>query len=194
MTMTEKTPAVPALAARTMIEAFRLTADAHPDRVAARTPDDSVSYTFAEVRERAASLAAAGVSGVAGGSLLLLPMATAPFGIRADVAMPVVALGLEVHLEHQWASGIEHEHVALARSRRHRLRHAMCRKNHRLTGVWDFVELLHKNGAFRPQCFHNEAVVNDLVPHVDGWPILFEREFDDLDRPVDTGTEATRRG
>ena len=58
MTMTEKTPAVPALAARTMIEAFRLTADAHPDRVAARTPDDSVSYTFAEVRERAERLAA----------------------------------------------------------------------------------------------------------------------------------------
>ena len=42
----------------TMIEAFRVTADAHPDRVAVRTPDDSVSYTFAELRERAERLAA----------------------------------------------------------------------------------------------------------------------------------------
>ena len=41
-----------------MIEAFRVTADAHPDRVAVRTPDDAVSYTFADVRERAERLAA----------------------------------------------------------------------------------------------------------------------------------------
>jgi len=58
MTTTEHAGSVPALAARTMVEAFRVTADAHPDRVAARTPDDSVSYTFAEIRERAERLAA----------------------------------------------------------------------------------------------------------------------------------------
>ena len=58
MTTTEHVGSVPALAARTMIEAFRLTADAHPDRVALRTPDDSLSYTFADVRERAERLAA----------------------------------------------------------------------------------------------------------------------------------------
>lgn len=39
------------------------------------------------------SLAAAGVSGVAGGSLLLIPMATSLFGISAGVAMQVVAIG-----------------------------------------------------------------------------------------------------
>ena len=39
------------------------------------------------------ALAAAGASGVAGGSLLLIPMATALFGISADVAMQVVAIG-----------------------------------------------------------------------------------------------------
>lgn len=42
------------------------------------------------------SLAAAGVSGVAGGSLLLIPMATALFGISADVAMQVVAIGFVI--------------------------------------------------------------------------------------------------
>lgn len=42
------------------------------------------------------SLAACGVSGVAGGSLLLIPMATALFGIDADVAMQVVAIGFVI--------------------------------------------------------------------------------------------------
>lgn len=42
------------------------------------------------------ALAACGVSGVAGGSLLLIPMATALFGISADVAMQVVAIGFVI--------------------------------------------------------------------------------------------------
>jgi serine/threonine transporter len=42
------------------------------------------------------ALAAAGVSGVAGGSLLLIPMATSLFGISADVAMQVVAIGFVI--------------------------------------------------------------------------------------------------
>lgn len=42
------------------------------------------------------SLAACGVSGVAGGSLLLIPMACALFGISTDVAMQVVAIGFVI--------------------------------------------------------------------------------------------------
>jgi serine/threonine transporter len=42
------------------------------------------------------SLAAAGVSGVAGGSLLLIPMACSLFGISADIAMQVVAVGFVI--------------------------------------------------------------------------------------------------
>ena len=42
------------------------------------------------------SFAAAGVSGVAGGSLLLIPMATSLFGISNDVAMQVVAIGFVI--------------------------------------------------------------------------------------------------
>jgi serine/threonine transporter len=44
----------------------------------------------------ASSVAAAGASGVAGGSLLLIPMATSLFGISADVAMQVVAIGFVI--------------------------------------------------------------------------------------------------
>lgn len=39
-----------------------------------------------------ATLGACGTSGVAGGSLLLIPMACAPFGLPGDVAMQVVAI------------------------------------------------------------------------------------------------------
>jgi serine/threonine transporter len=42
------------------------------------------------------ALAAAGVSGVAGGSLLLIPMACALFGIDANAAMQVVAIGFVI--------------------------------------------------------------------------------------------------
>jgi serine/threonine transporter len=50
-----------------------------------------------------ASLAAVGVSGVAGGSLLSLPMATSLFGIPNDVAMQVVAIGFVISVAQDWA-------------------------------------------------------------------------------------------
>ena len=40
-----------------------------------------------------ASVCACGASGVAGGSLLLIPLACSLFGITNDVAMQVVAIG-----------------------------------------------------------------------------------------------------
>jgi serine/threonine transporter len=43
-----------------------------------------------------ASIAACGVSGVAGGSLLLIPLATGLFGIPAELAMQVVAVGFVI--------------------------------------------------------------------------------------------------
>ena len=42
------------------------------------------------------ALAACGVSGVAGGSLLLIPLATSLFGISTDIAMQVVAIGFMI--------------------------------------------------------------------------------------------------
>jgi hypothetical protein len=34
--------------------------------------------------------------------------------------------------------------------------------------------------------------VDDLVADIDGWAEAFERELDNLDRPVDAGAEAAR--
>lgn len=52
-----------------------------------------VSMSSAMVVCLLATLGACGTSGVAGGSLLLIPLACSPFGISSDVAMQVVAVG-----------------------------------------------------------------------------------------------------
>jgi len=63
---------------------------------AAHTLNIPVDFPTALLLCIVSSLAAAGVSGVAGGSLLLIPMATALFGISADIAMQVVAIGFVI--------------------------------------------------------------------------------------------------
>lgn len=60
---------------------------------AAYTVGIEVSFVTALLLAFLATLAACGASGVAGGSLLLIPMACSLFGVPADVAMQVVAVG-----------------------------------------------------------------------------------------------------
>ncbi len=60
---------------------------------AANTVGIDVPFATALVLAFIATLAACGASGVAGGSLLLIPMACSLFGVNADVAMQVVAVG-----------------------------------------------------------------------------------------------------
>ena len=63
---------------------------------AANTLGISVDFATALLLCIVSALAACGVSGVAGGSLLLIPMAASLFGISADVAMQVVAIGFVI--------------------------------------------------------------------------------------------------
>ena len=60
---------------------------------AAHTLGVNVSFASAIVLSILATLGACGTSGVAGGSLLLIPMACSMFGINNDIAMQVVAVG-----------------------------------------------------------------------------------------------------
>ena len=60
---------------------------------AAHTLGIGVSFLSAIVLSILATLGACGTSGVAGGSLLLIPMACSMFGINNDIAMQVVAVG-----------------------------------------------------------------------------------------------------
>lgn len=63
---------------------------------AANTVGIHVSFVTAIVLAFIATLAACGTSGVAGGSLLLIPMACSLFGVDADTAMQVVAVGFVI--------------------------------------------------------------------------------------------------
>lgn len=60
---------------------------------AAHTLGVSVDFPTAFLLSFVSTLAACGASGVAGGSLLLIPMACSMFGISNDIAMQVVGIG-----------------------------------------------------------------------------------------------------
>lgn len=104
--------------------------------------------------------------------------------------MPV---GLDVHLAHQRAGGIEKEHVALARLRWHPLGHAMGGKHHRRFARRNLAQLLDEHRAFPAQPLDYVFIVHDRVPHIDRRAILLERQLDDLDGPVHSGAETARR-
>jgi serine/threonine transporter len=53
----------------------------------------NVDFGTAILLSIVASISACGASGVAGGSLLLIPLACSLFGINEDIAMQVVAIG-----------------------------------------------------------------------------------------------------
>src|SRR5215218_10100732 len=76
-----------AVGARTMTEAFRLTVEDHPDRVAIRTKDDEVSLTWAQLRDRVDALAGglAGL-GVGRGDTVALMLGNRPEFHIADLA------------------------------------------------------------------------------------------------------------
>ena len=63
---------------------------------AAHTMHIAVDFPSALLLSVVAAVAACGASGVAGGSLLLIPMAASLFGMNADVAMQVVAIGFVI--------------------------------------------------------------------------------------------------
>ncbi len=65
---------------------------------AAHTLGVSVDITTALLLSVVAALSACGASGVAGGSLLLIPLSCGLFGISNDVAMQVVAVGFVISI------------------------------------------------------------------------------------------------
>jgi long-chain acyl-CoA synthetase len=81
-----------AVGAATIAEAFRITAEDHPDRVAVRTKDDEVSLTWSELRDRVDALAR-GLHelGVRRGDTVALMLANRPEFHIADLA--VMSLG-----------------------------------------------------------------------------------------------------
>src|ERR671921_464504 len=81
-----------AAGAATIAEAFRITAEDHPDRVAVRTRDDEVSLTWSELRDRVDALAGGLAElGVKRGDTVALMLSNRPEFHIADLA--VMTLG-----------------------------------------------------------------------------------------------------
>jgi hypothetical protein len=99
-----------------------------------------------------------------------------------------------MNLEHQRAGGIQDEKIAQPGARWNGFSHTVGRKDHRLGGIWDFVDFLHKNGTFGPQAVDNESVMNDFVAHVDGGAELQKGKLHDLDGSVHARTKSARGG
>ena len=92
MAATAATVSRRALEARSMAEAFRITAEDFPDRVAVRTKDDGISITWGELRERVDALAGGlAALGVKRGDTVALMLANRPEFHLADLA--VMSLG-----------------------------------------------------------------------------------------------------
>jgi long-subunit acyl-CoA synthetase (AMP-forming) len=86
------TTLVRATGAATIAEAFRITAEEHPDRVAVRTKDDEISWTWSELRERVDALAGGLASlGVKRGDKVAIMLTNRPEFHLADLA--VMTLG-----------------------------------------------------------------------------------------------------
>jgi long-chain acyl-CoA synthetase len=80
------------LQSATLADAFRATAEAHPDRVAVRTKDDEVSLTWSELRDRVDALAGGLAQlGVKRGDTVALMLSNRPEFHIADLA--VMTLG-----------------------------------------------------------------------------------------------------
>jgi long-chain acyl-CoA synthetase len=81
-----------ATGAATVAEAFRITAEQHPDRIAVRTKDDEVSLTWSELRDRVDALAGGLAElGVKRGDKVALMLLNRPEFHLADLA--VMTLG-----------------------------------------------------------------------------------------------------
>ena len=103
-------------------------------------------------------------------------------------------LRLAMHLGDQRAGGVEMEEIARA-----------CAASgtalatpwaEKITG-WSVSGISSSSSTntapFAFRLVDHIAVVDDLVAHIDRRPELLQRQFDDLDRPVDAGAEAARR-
>src|SRR6266576_3848467 len=85
-------PARRAVGAATMAEAFRITAEDYPDRVAVRMKDDSASLTWGQLRDRVDALAGGLAElGVSKGDTVALMLSNRPEFHIADLA--VMTLG-----------------------------------------------------------------------------------------------------
>ncbi len=100
--------------------------------------------------------------------------------------------GLAVNLTHQWAGGVDIQHLAPFGFCRDRFGHSM-RAEHDRCVVRHLVEFLDEDRALRLQAVDDITIVHDFMPDIDRGTVFLQRTLDDLDGAVDPCTEAARR-
>ena len=100
-------------------------------------------------------------------------------------------LRLDMDLGDERAGGVEIVELAALGFGRHRFGHAMGREDH-AGAVGRLVQLVDEDRAQLLQPLDDEAVVDDLVAHIDRRAIFLERQLDDADGPLDARAEAAR--
>ena len=108
-------------------------------------------------------------------------------------ALFVGALGLFVDLGYQRTGRVDVVEPARFGLGRNRLWNAV-RTEHDRNAVGHLIERFDENRPLRLQRFNDIAVMDDLVPDIDGGAITLDRQLDDADRPVDAGAKAAWGG
>lgn len=108
-------------------------------------------------------------------------------------ALFVGALGLFVDLGYQRTGRVDVVEPARFGLGRNRLGNAM-RAEHDRNAIGHLIERFDENRPLRLQRFNDIAVMDDLVPDIDGGAITLDRQLDDADRPVDAGAKAAWGG
>ena len=108
-------------------------------------------------------------------------------------ALRDVTAALGMDFRNQRACRIDHRQRPLARQILDPLGHAMGAE-HRHGPGRDVLDFLDEDCAATAEISDDMPIVDDLVPDIDWWPELDQRTFDDFDRPLDAGAEATWLG
>ncbi len=104
----------------------------------------------------------------------------------------VMAFGFHMDLGDKRAGGVEIDETPMLGFPGHGFRYAVSRKDDG-HALGHGVQLLDEAGAHGLQALDNEAVVNDLVAHIDRRAVFLERALDDLHGALDAGAKAARR-
>ena len=104
-----------------------------------------------------------------------------------------VALDFEMHLGDQRAGGVDDAESPGARALPFAGRDAVRAEDHALA-LGHFAEVFDEDRAFLLERLEHEAVVHDLMAHVERTAVSAQRTAHGLDRTVDAGAKAARLG
>jgi len=102
-----------------------------------------------------------------------------------------VALALDMDFRDEWASRVDDRQAARSGPILDRAGDAVGAED-RDAARRHLVDLVDEMRPFAAQPLDNVTVVDDLMTDIDRRAVFLERALDDLDRPFDPGTEASR--